>query len=79
MKVLGYVLIICGVFTGIGGLIALAANSGNGADYRGLCLANGYPRVEHHRGRVYCIRRLNGTDEVVPADQFKPTQAGDQQ
>ena len=30
------------------------------------CLEAGYPRTESVKGSLYCVRTVNGTDEVVP-------------
>jgi len=35
------------------------------------CLTNGYPQYQFtYTGEVYCIRRINGTDEVKPLDEI---------
>ena len=35
------------------------------------CYKTGYPDYRYSNGQVYCIKRVNGTDIVIPANEVK--------
>lgn len=37
---------------------------------RDTCLINGYPEYTHSSDTWYCLRRVNGTDELEPLWKF---------
>jgi hypothetical protein len=60
-------IVVVGVI--IAGICALAAVT----DYNAMetCLAAGYPEYKWGGGTIYCIKRVNQSDVVVPLSQVR--------